>query len=214
MRNIINLIISALLMLLAGILVIVLVAAWAMGLGWLLSQIVPFSWFEATLLMLISSIVVGFTAVRLFALFPPPLDNEATKNTPFVLRDPIPLSRFSVNEEEVTDEAWLRFEIANEIFDNLVNMERELAMGEAQQKELAVRLTDVVVAVLKGRKHNRRTYSVRVTVEQLRKQLEAMGQQPYDTDLLETAVATTNMRLSYDEDLADVVRDKTWDSID
>ena len=124
------------------------------------------------------------------------------------------MSRFSVNEEEVTDEAWFRFEIANEIFDNLVNMERELAMGEAQQKELAVRLTDVVVAVLKGRKHNRRTYSVRVTVEQLRKQLEAMGQQPYDTDLLETAVATTNMRLSYDEDLADVVRDKTWDSID
>lgn len=55
---------------------------------------------------------------------------------------------------------------------------------------------------------------MRVTVEQLRKQLEAMGQQPYDTDLLETAVATTNMRLSYDEDLADVVRDKTWDSID
>jgi hypothetical protein len=132
----------------------------------------------------------------------------------YVIDETIPLERFAANEAEISDETWFRFEMSNHIYGNLLDMDRELPMGAAQQKELAIRLTDIAIAVLKGRKPSRRNRQVRITVAQMQKELNAIGQQPYDTDILETAVATVNTRLSSDEDMADVVLNDTWDSLD
>ncbi|MBK8984782.1 MAG: hypothetical protein IPM39_01660 [Chloroflexi bacterium] len=215
MRNILSLIVTILLFALVGVVIIGVVIAWALGLGWLLSLIVPFSWFEATLLSLIVSIVVGYIAMRVLLSTPPfPTANDYTPSSTFVVDETIPLERFAESEEGMSDEAWFRFEIANHIYEDLLDMDHDLPMGAAQQKELAIRLTDIAVAVLKGRKPSRRNRQVRITVAQMRKELEAIGQQPYDTDILETAVATVNTRLSYDEDMADVVLNNTWASLD
>jgi hypothetical protein len=37
-----------------------------------------------------------------------------------------------------------------------------------------------------------------------------MEQQPYDDDILQVAVGALNVALSFDDELADVVREKLW----
>ena len=215
MKNILSLIVTVLFFVLLGVILIAVVIAWALGLGWLLSLIVPFSWFEAALLSLIASFLVGYMALRILLSTPPfPAANDYAPSSTYVIDETIPLERFAANEAEISDEIWFRFEMSNHIYGNLLDMDRELPMGAAQQKELAIRLTDIAIAVLKGRKPSRRNRQVRITVAQMQKELNAIGQQPYDTDILETAVATVNTRLSSDEDMADVVLNDTWDSLD
>ena len=43
---------------------IALVLAWSIGLGWLLSHLVPFSLFEGSLLAMAASVIVGVIASR------------------------------------------------------------------------------------------------------------------------------------------------------
>ncbi len=86
-------------------------------------------------------------------------------------------------------------------------------MGETQVKELAVRLTDVVTAVFKARPRKPRSQRVTITVAQLKKQMDKMELRPYDNDILKTTAHAVNERLSYDDELADIVRQKTWHDV-
>ena len=57
-----------------------------------------------------------------------------------------------------------------------------------------------------------RTKRLRVSKGMLKQQLIKMGQQPYDDDILDAAVAAMNADLRYlDEPLRKAIRERLWD---
>jgi hypothetical protein len=84
-------------------------------------------------------------------------------------------------------------------------------MSETELKELAIRVTDVVVEKLKNR--NSRAQSIKLTKNQLVQQMKKMELRPYDNDILEAVVSAVNERLMFDEMMADIVREKEWDDL-
>ncbi len=203
-----------------GLEVIIVIMAWSVGVGWLVTKLLPFTLFEATLLGMLASLLAIYTIVRLMNLSSEAeLEDTAVSDTfppgSFVLpEDSIPASRFIQSEEDETEESWFRYQIANDIYDDLLaELDLENSMGETQIKELAVRLTDVVTAVCKARPKKSRSQRVTITVAQLKKQMDKMGLRSYDNDILKTTANAVNERLSYDDELADIVRQKTWNDI-
>lgn len=208
---------------LALILVILLVISlgigllilWSAGLSWLLIKLLPFTLFEGAILVLLSTLFMLYAASRIFSDLPMPSNRPETSDEMlFAPDDDIPADRFWQKEDEKTNEAWFRYAIANELYEDLSDMELDNTLGKAQQKELAIRLSDIMVALLKERRFRKGTRRISITVPQLQAQMEKMGQRPYDLDILETAVSSVNIRLSYDEDLADIILDKTWDELE
>ncbi len=203
-----------------GLLIIAVVIAWSVGVGWLVTKLLPFTLFEATLLGMLASLLAIHLVGRLMNLgHEVELEDTAVSATfpsgSFVLpEDGIPASRFVQSEEDETDESWFRYQIANDIYDDLLaELDLDATMGETQVKELAVRLTDVVTAVFKARPRKPRSQRVTITVAQLKKQMDKMELRPYDNDILKTTAHAVNERLSYDDELADIVRQKTWHDV-
>ncbi len=211
------------LLVIVGILAaIAVVIGWSYGIGWIAGQFLPFTPFEATLLGMLASIFVFFLGSRILSALLS--EGEQTTETnhgsvpPLFMsdlpEDDIPTSRFVQSEEDETDESWFRYQIANDIYDDLLaELDLDATMGETQVKELAVRLTDVVTAVCKARPKKPRSQRVTITAAQLKKQMDKMGLRPYDNDILKTTANAVNERLSYDDELADIVRQKTWNDI-
>jgi hypothetical protein len=211
------------LLVIVGILAaIAVVIGWSYGIGWIAGQFLPFTPFEATLLGMLASIFVFFLGSRILSALLS--EGEQTTETnhgsgpPLFMsdlpEDDIPASRFVQSEEDETDESWFRYQIANDIYDDLLaELDLDATMGETQVKELAVRLTDVVTAVCKARPKKPRSQRVTITTAQLKKQMDKMGLRPYDNDILKTTANAVNERLSYDDELADIVRQKTWRDI-
>ena len=212
------------LLVIAGILAaIAVIIGWSYGVGWIAAQFLPFTLFEATLLGMLASIFVFFLGSRILSslLSEGEETMEAGRGPDpslFITRLPeeegIPASRFVQSEEDETDESWFRYQMANDIYDDLLaDLDLDATMGETQAKELAVRLTDVVTAVFKARPKKPRSQRVTITVAQLKKQMDKMGLRPYDNDILKTTANAVNERLSFDDELADIVRQKTWRDI-
>lgn len=182
---------------------------WSIGIGWLLTLFLPFTWFEASLLLMLASIAIGALGVRMLLSMPPPpmTDSES------LFDPPIASDRFYSSGERVTFEAWFRFEMANDIFWELTDTPSiGNSMNERETKELAIRLTDIAVNLLKNRKSN--AYRVKVSKNQLMQQMKRMQLRPYDDDMLQAAADVITLRLSHDEMMADIVRDQSWDEID
>ncbi len=209
------------LLVIAGILAaIAVIIGWSCGVGWIIAQFLPFTLFEATLLGMLASAFVFFLGSRILsALLDEGEQTMEAGRIPdpslFVTRVPeeegIPASRFAQPDKDETDEAWFRYQIANDVYDDLLaELDLDATMGETQVKELAVRLTDVVTAVFKSRPKKPRSQRVTITVAQLKKQMDKMELRPYDNDILTTTANAVNERLSYDDELADIVRQKTW----
>ena len=186
------------------------VLGWSFGVGWLLTLFLPFTWFEASLLTILASTAIGALGIRML-LSTPPLSPLADSETLF--DPPIATDRFYPSSGQVTEEAWFRYEMANDVYWELIDTPSIVnSMDEQETKELAIRLTDIAVTLLKSR--TSRAFRVKVTKNQLMQQMKKMQLRPYDDDILQAAADAMTLRLSHDEIMADIVREKSWDKID
>jgi len=185
-----------------------LVTGIALGVGWILTLFLPFSLFEATLLGMIAAFVT-WTIWR--TILSPVQDFGPDEEEPEPEFDEIPLSRFCKMDADRTWENWFRYLIANAIYEGLLDSPGRIGqMNERQLQELSIRLTDAAIAALKAK--SPRTRRLRVSTGMLKHEMTKMGQQPYDDDILDTAVSAINTELiSSQEELREVIRDKLWD---
>lgn len=209
MRVLGSFLIPVLLFLLMATVGIVLVLGWSIGLGWLLTRLLPvFTLFEASLLVLVASIGVTYIGSRLTT--PMPISEVEEEFEDEVVESPIPAGRFYKSEAEKTGEALLRYRLANSIYLDLEEEPRASGMmSESQLEELAIRLTDIAVAILKRK--SKPAGRIAVTIPALVREMEKRGQRPYDDDILKVAVASINEQLFFDLDLLEVVRENGWD---
>lgn len=184
----------------------------ALAVGWILTLFLPFSLFEATLLGTITAIVTGviwYNILRLAGAFNFYEEYEEEEAEPDL--DEIPMSRFCRTDADRTWENWFRYVIANTIYEDFLDSPGLIPqMNERQLQELSIRLTDAAIAALKRK--SPRTKRVRMTKGMLKHEMTRMGQQPYDDDILDTAVSAINVELvSSQEELREVIRERSWD---
>ena len=192
---------------------IVLVLAWSIGLGWLVSHLLPFSLFEGSLLVMAASVIVGYIASRLLrGLDLPLIDPEMLAEEPIdVPSYVIPHSRFYPSEADKTWEGWFRFELANRLYDALAAAPRLTGRPDkSQRQELAIRLTDVGIILLKAKTGRGR--QVRTRLADWQAQMTKQGLKPYDEALLRLAMTTLHNTLAVPL-FEHVVRAKLWDQL-
>jgi hypothetical protein len=198
--------------LVVSLLGIILVLAWSIGLGWLLSHIVPFSLFEGSLMVMAATVIVAYIISRVArpgeGLDADDFDDLDADEIGESLGYKIPSSRFYESEETKTWEAYFRYGLANNINLEFESNPRATGrMNESQVQELSIRLADVIVGLLKRRSARKRLV---VTVAELKKYMESLGQKPYDDDILMLATKAVNIGLSMPIH-ASIIHDKLWD---
>ena len=208
MRTFLPTILIIILMIVLIVVSFALVIGVALGVGWVLARFLPFSLFEATLLGMIA-VLVTWTIWRNFLGSAP--DFGSAEEEPEPDFDEIPLSRFSRTDADRTWENLFRYEIANTVYEDFLDSPGRIGqMNDRQLQELSIRLTDAAIAALKTK--SPRTKRLRVSTGMLKHELTKMGQQPYDDDILDTAVSAINDELiASQEELREVIRRKSWD---
>ena len=207
-------IVPLLTMLFIGIISIALILGLAVGIGWLLTLLLPFSLFEASLLALIASIVAGSFWLNTLNL-PADLslnrndDEEAAYDGEY---NYIAASRFYTSKAGKTWEAWLRFQLANSIYVGFQESPSQVAQtGEKQLQELSIRLADIAMPIIKAKTARSRKLSVSISA--MKKQMAKIKQRPYDDKILQLAIMSINEELDYYyQDIMDVIRAKSWDA--
>ncbi len=213
MRLVFNVLLLVLLLLLVGLVGLAVLLGWSVGWGWVLTRLSPFTLFEASLLVLLGTAVIGFVEWRILSFRLPGSPWEDNDEDEDEDEDyPIQETRFLEGFPGKTGETVFRYEMANDLLLYFRDNPRIRGqLGEKQLEELVIRLADILVAVWKNRRFQGRRVSV--TVDVMKKQMEKMGQRPYDEDILQTAVTCANLRLSHDEELMDIVLEKRWDEV-
>lgn len=203
--------------LIAGILAMAILFGWSLGWGWIWSRFLPLTLFEASLLTMLATFAVIFSVVRFFGGphtnsfvdLPDYEDWEEDDEEEYT----IPTTRFWKRMENRTREKVFHYVLSNEIYDNasLTPQARGL-MNDQQLQELAIRLGEIAIQVLKRKRRNVRTLAI--NVGQLRQEMQKMGLQPYDDDMLRLTAETVNDLLEEDEEeigfFADMIRNKRW----
>ncbi len=184
----------------------------AFGFGWILMQIIDVTLFEAMLLVMVASVIFSALFDKIINLFTAGMDFDEDDLDAFLeekVDSKIPLERFVTDSPiGITEESMFRYHIANAVFDGLDDLPRSVGLNSEQQIiELAVRLTDPVVSILKRRK--KRVATVTISKSALTKELRRDGLRPYDDDILETAVESTNLALD-NPDMVNLVNGKMW----
>jgi hypothetical protein len=183
-----------------------------MGIGWILTLFLPFTLFEGTLLGLIASVIVGTFWNTILNIIPPferedyeDFDEEDEDDY-----DTIPPSRFFKTNKEQTWEAWLRFTIANRVYIEFQDWPQPVSMmSSKQQQELAIRLADITLSLLKAK--TARAKQLRVTMNTLKREMGKLGQRPYDNDILRLAIGAINEELDYHhEEIIAIIHEKSW----
>ena len=188
---------------------IVLLTGWSIGLGWLLTQLLPvFNLFEASLLIMLASIAVAYIGSQVMTT--PVPSTDLAEGLEDLDSSPIPSERFFNSEMDKTGEAVLRYRLANGIYLDLED-ETDVSrmMRREQLEELAVRLTDLAVGMLKRK--GKQSGRIGLTVSALTREMEKKGQKPYDADIMRVAIDAINEQLFFDLDLIEIVRQKRWD---
>jgi len=190
-----------------------LVLGFAIGIGWLITLFLPFSLFEASLLALIASVVVGSSWYYLLGSMlglRGDTSDEDYYDTDDDGFDQIPPDRFYQSNTDKTWEAWLRHHLANSIYFEFQESPQPVApMGKKQIQELAIRLADMSVDILKSK--SVRTKRLNISAVTLKKQMNKIGQRPYDDDILGLAAIAINAEVSYHyEELLRVTHTKLW----
>lgn len=214
-RSLRGAIIVILLVLLLSITGLVLVLGISLGVGWLLTLFLPFTLFEASLLAMVAFSIVGMTwyyLVRSLTDATPisyPFGDDDDKED-YLEYDEIPPAKFYKTKADKNWENWLRYQIANDIYIEFQDTPRKIAqMGDKQLQALAIRLADMAVSILKTK--TARIKRLKITKAALIKQMNKMGQQPYDDDILQLAVTSINDNLDfYYVDIIEVIRGKLW----
>ncbi|MBN1218501.1 MAG: hypothetical protein JXM69_06225 [Anaerolineae bacterium] len=190
-----------------------LVLGFAIGIGWLMTLFLPFDLFQASLLALVAVVIaVAFWRNLLVSLLPfgdldeSEFDEDEDEND----YDQIPASRFYKKEKEKTWEQWLRYHLANSIYIEFQDSPQPVApMGNKQLQELAIRLADMTVALLKRK--SIRTTRLNINMTTLKREMSKMGQRPYDDDILRLATIAINDELDYHrEDILSIIRSRLW----
>lgn len=191
-----------------------LALGFAIAIGWLMTLFLPFDLFQASLLALIASIVAGTLWYNILGAGPgfgpgPAADYEDEYDEEDDY-DRIPSNRFYKNEAGKTWEAWLRYHLANSVYIEFQDSPQPVTpMGDKQQQELAIRLADISLALLKTKSPS--TKRVNVNLHTLKRQMEKMGQRPYDDNILTLAAMAINDELVYyHDDILNVIRTKLW----
>lgn len=217
MKNIIFVSLVLLLVLFFIVFFHALILGWAIFVGWLLSQIprLDFSLFEGSLLGLITTGIITAIMYQMLSSnrsrrkYDEEVDFQDDFQTWLNREFEIPPTRFYKTETEKTWEAWIRYGMANSIYQSLEDAPYSIVqMGERQLQELAIRLGDIGIAVIKGKSTRSKSLSVSITA--LKQQMTKMKQRPYDDDILKLAVKAINNELKY-EDTNEVIQDKLWD---
>jgi hypothetical protein len=181
----------------------------SLGIGWILTLFLPFSLFEATLLGMLAAVVTGLVWYSVFrSLAVSEFIEDKDESEP----DEIPESRFWESPVDRTWKNWFRYVLANSVYEDLLDSPPSglAMMKEKQLQELSIRLADTALGGLEAK--SPRTKQLRVSKGMLKQQLIKMGQQPYDDDILDAAVAAMNVDLRYlDEPLRKVIRERLWD---
>ncbi len=186
------------------------------GIGWVLNQLAAFSLFVGSFVGLFAVTISALAVSRLFAGLRrvgdtrdggadrPPVSEESDDF------DAIPVTRFVRDRTDYTWENWTRFNLANSVYIEFQDDARPVsALNKEQQRELAVRLADVAIAILKAKPAT--TRRLNVTTAQYRKHLSQMGQHPYDDDILAIAVDAVNEGLQIGQPhYLNVVTQRTW----
>ncbi|MCP4543327.1 MAG: hypothetical protein GY832_39945 [Chloroflexi bacterium] len=199
-----------------AILLLALVLGIAIGLGWLLTLFLPFALFEGTILVMAASAIVGtigYNLVRALSDFTPQLfdfedkDDEDEDNEYYY---DIPASRFFKTHAEQTWETWVRHEIANDIYVEFQAAPKRIApIGDRQLQELAIRLADTAIAILKAK--SARVIQLKITKAAMERQMTKNGQRPYDDDILSLAVDAIGLSVNYYyEDFIKVIQGRLW----
>jgi len=188
---------------------IVLLTGWSIGLGWLLTRLLPvFTIFEASLLIMLASIAVAYVGSQVMTT--PVPGTELAEELENLDSSPIPSERFFNSETDKTGEAVLRYRLANSIYLDLEDEPNVSRMMRREQlEELAVRLTGLAVGMLKRK--NKQSGRIGLTVAALTREMEKKGQKPYDADIMRVAIDAINEQLFFDLDLIEIVRRKRWD---
>jgi len=197
-----------------------LISAIGLGLGRVISWLIPtFSYFEATLLGTLFALITFYILRALRRLFIPA---ELLQKSSVDRWDgqeyerpdeyqTIPLERFYQNAKERTWEIWLQAEFANDIYAEFQDAPRAVAnLNHTQLQELSIRLAQAGVNVIKQKTGRARHLSS--TLNDLRREINSMGQRAYDEDILRMALSAINMNLNFFEvPLREVIRSKQWD---
>ena len=211
MRSILGFLIIVIIVLLAVTLSLALVLGLAMFAGWLLTKVAAFTFFEATLLGLIALIAVSTFWIRFFGTIPSFVDDNVGMNGRHEqdhvpeLFNQLPVTRFYKTADEKTWDAWLRYQIAEDIYFDLQAMPTPVGrLDDPRVQELAIRLAEIALAALRNKPAHAKELHLTKTV--FKRQMNKMGQQAYDDDILNVALATINSNVDYfNEELRAVI---------
>ncbi len=190
---------------------LVLVLGIAVGIGWLLTLLLPFTLFEGTVLGMLASVIVGTIGLDILRSVPtlaPPYEFSEEEEY-FEDRD-IPSTRFYRTEEDRTWEAWLRYLMANDIYEEFQAAPKRVApLEDKQVQELAIRVADIALSIIKAK--TGRTKRLTISKNRLKQEMTKMGQRPYDDSILNVAVGAINLTLDYYyDDISYVIQNKLW----
>lgn len=173
--------------------------------GWLLSLWLPFSFFSASMLPLGATFAFMYYFFADFKEIREELEESWDEDEEM----PIPYSRFVQDALDKTGGAIFGYIVANAIYRRIDETPSvKGSMSNVEVQELSVRLADAIALVL--RRKPAHTIRYEVTVSGLRGAFNKMGQQPYDGDILELAVAVVNEEMMTNLELADIVRNRRW----
>jgi hypothetical protein len=198
-----------------GLIGMALVLAWSIGLGWLLTRLLPFSLFEGSLLAMAASVVVGYLATRLMSAIDLPFTElEDADDDMAPSRYDIPATRFYAAPSDRTWAAWFTYELANRLADALEQSPRVAGrLDKAQRQELAIRLAairlaEVAVALLRTK--TGRAKHIRTRLVDWQQHMAKQDMKPYDEAILKLAMLTLHGMLTLPV-VERVVRAKLWD---
>ena len=194
--------------------VVLIVASFALiigipvGIGWVLTWILPFSLFEGTMLAMVAGLLTGVIWYHILR-FDPSSESEEDEND--LEADEIPESRFWRTNAERTWENWLRYLIANSVYEDLLDSPHWVdVMSEEQLQERSIRLADAALETLKTKAP--RTTRLRVSKGRLKHEMTKTGQSPYEDGVLNVAIPAVNAVLAGMEGvLRRIIKDQLWD---
>jgi len=192
-------------------------AAVALLFGVLLQSLLPFTLFEATILSTFFAAVTVYWFWRLVTTIAPPevwqqpvreqRDEEEEEEPGY---QTIAKSRFYQQDEERTWESWLREELANDIYVEFQDAPDTVeSLSDPQTQEMAIRLADAAINILKRRTSRARRLAV--TLADFQRELHRIGQRAYNDEMLNMVLLATNMNLHYYANiLKNVIYNRQW----
>lgn len=224
MKNLLGFLLPALLVLLILLLIFgagfSLVTLFVAGIARILRWVYPLTLFESLLLGAVlsaSTLYVVLGLIRFFfpvdSLRLPNMSGEEEENGDGKEYKRIATSRFYKSAETRTWEAWLREEIANDIYVEFQDEPRTVSnMNETQVQELAIRLSELALTILKRK--TARARDLTMNVGMLKRELQRLGQRAYEDKILQLAVNAININVDFfADDIHEVIRTQGWQEL-